>query len=325
MTDVESPLYIDNSTLRALAGCDLEAVLRYGWDYATRDERAMLLQGNAGHEALASYLRRDAVINPGDANDVLDVTTTALYRYRELYEQWSDENLSPDDRLTYQNTARILEAWFDQHPHDALPFSFPGPEFVEIGFAYPLTKDGDIVFCGRMDGLPVDRTSGLTALLEHKFTGNISADWLKTFKLDSQLSGYLWAAQQHLGDANVLGAYLNVLETRMVPGSDRKCKEHGVAFSECGLQHVKYVLTFIERTPEETSPGAIASYSRSTRPRTTSSSSRRRASFTGAAASAPFTTSVRADARRSRWTSCSSNIRGARSTMRRQRSGRGRE
>jgi hypothetical protein len=102
-----------------------------------------------------------------------------------------------------------------------------------------------------MDGLPVDRTSGLTALLEHKFTGNISQDWLKTFKLDSQLSGYLWAAQQHLGDANVLGAYLNVIETRMVPSSDRKCKEHGVAYAECGLQHVKSVLTFIERTPDE--------------------------------------------------------------------------
>jgi hypothetical protein len=236
MTD--EPLYIDNSTLRALAGCDLEAILRYGWDYTTREEHAALLQGNAGHEALATYFREEG-------------REAALARYRDLYETWADENLPPDDRLTYANSAQVVAAWLEQHPLDALPFYFPSPDFVEIGFAFPLTASGDIVYCGRMDGLPTDRTSGLAALLENKFTGHISQDWLKQFKIDSQNSGYLWAAQQHLGDASVLGSYLNAIEVKTVPSSSTKCKEHGVAYAECGLLHLKSVLTFITRTPEE--------------------------------------------------------------------------
>ena len=53
----DNPLFIDNSTLKSMAKCSTQALVRYGLDYASREERAPLKSGAAGHLALETYYR----------------------------------------------------------------------------------------------------------------------------------------------------------------------------------------------------------------------------------------------------------------------------
>jgi len=241
------PLYVDNSTLSAVANCLTHAHLRYYLGYTVAAERAPLLAGTAAHLAMAAWLRGST-------------KPEALTTFETAYRAWADENILADDtwnaRLAWPNLNAILDRWFDEHP--VADFSFRvDPKLVEIGFAYPLTDDGSIVYCGRIDAIVRDAESDHLYILETKTTGEISAPWLKTFRLDSQLSGYIWAAQQHVGDTNVVGAYVNAIEFSKLPSSATKCRggrgieSHGVPYSECGPLHAKFMIPMVDRTPEE--------------------------------------------------------------------------
>jgi hypothetical protein len=231
MTD---PLYIDNSTLKAVARCSTEAFMRYIHARTTPEERATLKSGTAVHAALATYLKGDGVI-------------AAIQALADEYREWAEANVADEDRLSWKNVEAVAYAWFDAHPLDELPFRVTAPEFVEIGFAEPLDDAGEFVFCGRLDAFGVRANDGLPCLIEHKSTGQIASDWIRQFKKDSQVSGYMWGAQQHLGQ-RIVDVYVNAIEMKKLPSSDRKCKEHGVQYSECGAQHAKSEIIIVSRT-----------------------------------------------------------------------------
>lgn len=229
------PFYVDNSTLAAFARCSSEAALRYGYGYTTVEERAPLKAGTAGHAAMAVWL------TGGSKDD-------AMAAFAASYQAWAGENVAPGDRLGYENTSAILSAWFESHPLHAFPFR---TQYAEIGFTLPLDDAGEIVFCGRMDGLvkTLDRT-GLY-VLENKFPGRINEQFLKQFRMGSQVSGYVWGAQQHFRQP-VLGAYVNAVEFSKLPNDPvRKCAKHGVVYAECSALHVNSDLRIVERTPEQ--------------------------------------------------------------------------
>lgn len=216
------PLYIDNSTLKSVARCSTEAVLRYHHDYASREEAAPLKSGFAGHEALAVWYRGGT-------------KAEAMAKYEGVYRIWAEENVSPDDRLSYSNTSRIMDYWFDTHPVAKFPFKVH-PEFVEVGFQVPLLADGSIIFVGRMDMI-VEDFDGSWFVDDHKFTGRISEQWLKALRVDSQLTGYIWAAQQHTAKP-VYGAYITACEFKKLPSDPtRKCKTHATMYDECAHLH----------------------------------------------------------------------------------------
>ena len=232
---MSDPLYIDNSTMRAIAECSNEAFLRYHLGYTTPEERATLRSGEAAHEALAVWFR-------GGSKD------DALARYAELYEEWAEENVAPVDRLSYANTSRILSYWFETHPLTGLPFRVD-PKLVEIGFAYPLVDD--IIFCGRLDAVATSYEDRSVYVVEHKTTGSITPHWLKNFRMDSQVSGYIWAAQNHTAQL-VVGAYLNAIEFSKLPSDpSRKCKTHATPYEECGHLHADFQLLIVQRSQEE--------------------------------------------------------------------------
>jgi len=237
MTD--EPLAIDNSTLRAVARCSTEAMVRYAWHWTTAEERATLKAGTAFHTAMERHFKGD---QPAEV----------LAAFSAGYDAWADENVKADDRLAPANLSRIVSRWLDLNPLATSPFTVD-PTMVEVGFAYPLTDDGSIVFCGRLDG--VAQYQDALYVLEHKSTGRITQDWLDTFTLDSQLSGYIWAAQQHTG-MTVVGAFLNAIEFSKLPNSAMKCKggggvpSHGVPYSECGHLHANMRMAVVSRAPE---------------------------------------------------------------------------
>lgn len=264
---------VDNSILSSVARCSTEAVLRHVHGLTSSEERATLRSGSAAHEALATYLMT------GDADKALATFTTE-------YMDWAEKNVANDDRLSFANLTRVMSAWFAANPIASLPFKV---EVTEIGFTYPLADpascrcacandkpapfadtdedlaaweaatakaaascscDCHLVFCGRIDAIATAEHDRATYIVEHKTTGQISSTWLRGFRMDSQLSGYTWAAQQHLGRP-VVGAVLNAIEFSKLPVSDRKCKDHGVSHSECYPAHLRSQFAVIQRTPEE--------------------------------------------------------------------------
>ncbi len=231
-------LALDNSTLAATARCSTETVLRHVHGLTSPDERATLRSGSAAHEALATYL---TTADP----------ERALAVFRTEYYEWATTHVAGDDRLAYDNLHRILSAWFAANPYHSLPFKV---EAAEIGFTYPLgdpgTADADLVFCGRIDAIGTSEHDRATYIVEWKTTGLISSSWMTGFRMDSQLSGYIWAAQQHIGRP-VVGAILGAIEFSKLPVSDRKCRDHGVPHSECYPAHLKARFAIIQRTPEE--------------------------------------------------------------------------
>lgn len=230
-------LYIDNSTLKAVARCDMEAIMRYGLDYTSVEEQAVLKSGTAGHECLAVYFRT------GDKD-------AALAMLDLLYKDWADANvLEAGHRLTHVNVRRICELWMEKHPINALPFRIPSAAFIEVGFQYPLDEHGDIIFTGRMD-IVVQDGDGDTAPCDNKFTWKIDARWLRAFRNDSQMTGYMWAASQHTGQP-LLKAYVNAIELSKLPSSNRTCKDHAVPYSECQEFHINHKVVLINRAPDQ--------------------------------------------------------------------------
>lgn len=230
----DGTLVINNSSLKAIARCSTEALLHaLGWH--TAEESAAIRAGTAAHEALACYFRT------GDGDAAAGV-------YRDEYQVWADAHVPLDGpfvRLTYENTSKILGSWLTNHPLEKLFFRTHA-ELVEIPFEYPLA-DG-IVFKGKLDAVVTDAASGHLYVLDHKTTGSLTSFWLKQFRNDSQLSGYIWAAQQHT-HRPVVGAIVNAIEFKLLPGSTRKCTLHGVPYVECALQHVHAEMTIVQRAP----------------------------------------------------------------------------
>lgn len=95
-------------------------------------------------------------------------------------------------------------------------------------------------------------------IVTHNSTGQITSDWAHAFKLSTQMTGYVWAAQQLLGGKRVSGAIINGIQVSKLPdikyklnGEVYKCREHGVGIDECRLTHTKESLAITQRDPHE--------------------------------------------------------------------------
>lgn len=239
MSYTDGPIYIDGSTLDAVASCSTETVLRHVLDYVSREEKADLRAGQAVHEAVAAWFEGK------ERSDCLRIFNTS-------YHSWASENVADDDRLSYSNVYKVLSTWLDNHPVESFPFRVR-TEMIEVGFSYPLDDNGDFVWVGRMDLLADDIRDQHLSPVDHKTTGRISHYWAKKFRLAGSITGYIWAAQQLAGDANVVGAYINAIELSKLPSdSTRKCKDHAVPYIECGHLHAKAELIGpFTRTPAQ--------------------------------------------------------------------------
>jgi PD-(D/E)XK nuclease superfamily len=250
---------VDNSALRAVARCSTEAWVRYVMGYTDAEERMELRAGTATHKALATFL------TTGDVD-------AALAEYDADYQTWSDANVPPDHRLSHGNTSQILRFWCETHTRASLPFRI---RHVELGFKHPLgvctcghavrahvaghgacllldcacrTYD-PILLTGRLDGLA--EYQGALYVLEHKTTGRIHDYWIRRWRLDSQLSGYVWAAQRLLPQDTIVGVLLNAIEYSKLPTSDKRCPRHATPFHECGVLHSTARIEVIGRTPDQ--------------------------------------------------------------------------
>lgn len=236
---VVAGMIADNSLLKDTI-CTTRALLRHHHGYTSREDSAALKAGSAAHAALAAYLDPQGLGT--------DIAAFALDVFKREYAAWSRANVDPGNRLSYENTSRILAAWFDAHPIDSFPFRV---RHVEIGFTMPLTDW--LTICGRLDGEVEMLSDKSIFVLEWKTTGNITPWWLADFRMSSQLSTYISGLREHLGGARVAGGILGAIEFSKIPGSASRCREHGTPYSECGVQHVvkRAQMVSVERQPAQ--------------------------------------------------------------------------
>lgn len=265
-------VYVDNTTLRATAQCESEVALRHVLGYTVLGEEAYALEcGTATHEVMADYFKGKSA-------------EYCLQKYELLYHGYSeDQGLDhpehPAYRLSWTNTDKILKEWFETHPLDGFSFRV-NPELVEVGFEVPLSDEcvcghdeplhsrlggqprclfegcscqayrPAFVMWGRLDAIVQSQHDGSIYVLDHKTTGRLTPYWTEKFRMDSQMSGYTWAAQKTLG-MPVVGVYINAIEYSKLPDSSRKCTNHGVPYSECGPLHMKSELLIYTRSPDQ--------------------------------------------------------------------------
>ena len=227
-------IYVDNSLLRSVATCSTQALLRHRYGMSTPDEAAPLRAGRAFHRAMEVFFGTRGVDQRG-----------ALAVFETDYRAWADANVPDDHRLAWPNLNRIIASWMATRM-TTIPFDWPHPSLVEIGFAFPLVEG--IVFVGRLDGLVNSASLDAWYILEHKSTFRITSEWTTNLRNDSQVSGYIWAATQHLGKP-VVGAFINGVEFSKLPVSTRKCPKHAVPYVECADAHVNSDLFSVQRTP----------------------------------------------------------------------------
>lgn len=241
------PLWIDNSTFNATASCDTRALLRYVHGWTSQDDSLALRAGTAIHTCLEVYFKT------GDRKE-------ALKAFRANYEEWAAANVPIDGwpvKYAFENIRDILKTWMRRHPLEQEPYKV-FPDLVEVGFSFILDEAEQIYFYGRYDAIVEEKASGQLYVLDHKSTGQITSDWAHAFKLSTQMTGYVWAAQQLLGGKRVSGAIINGIQVSKLPdikhklnGEVYKCREHGVGIDECRLTHTKESLAITQRDPHE--------------------------------------------------------------------------
>lgn len=248
MKFIDDVLYVDNSCLTATHDCETRGLLRYWHGYTSREERAPLKAGQAGHAALEVYWSSGFDLE------------RALETFDQEYQDWAEANVPESDRLSYTNVYDILHNYMAQHSG---PESYPAftidPKMVEIGFAEPISDDPPIVFVGKADAIVRDPGQRSYYVLDHKFTSRVDGYWASKYEVNSQTYGYSWAIQRQLG-LPLAGMFINAIELKKLPGSERICPTHStkdedVTYAECGDQHYKTQLwgpfTFTDELLEE--------------------------------------------------------------------------
>ncbi len=225
---------VDNSILTAVATCHTQAAIRYALGLTMPEDRAWLRAGHTAHEILAEHLRGKPI------EEVMAIPEIISYL------EWTQSSLPENDRLTGENVNKIMRRWLETHPLSGLPFAVP-EGLVEVGFGVPLSDD--ILFVGRMDALAQD-ASGAWYVVEHKTTGRLDETWRRRYRTSAQITGYVWAAQQHLS-APVAGCFVNGIEFGRLPTDTRKCRTHGVPYAECGPLHARFEMLIEHRAPHQ--------------------------------------------------------------------------
>ena len=269
IAEPRAPLFVDNSLLSSV-DCSTDVALRHVHHYTSLKDRAPIRAGSACHHALDTWFQHKDKLK-------------AMAAFEEHYRDFADENVEdPEDRLTWENTSSILDNWLDTKGVELIKDVEIIPGMVEVGFAYPLGIDAvskpkqrttaeftvddlkrgyegvdcEFIMCGRFDMLVRWKKSNSIYVWENKSTGSV-ARLKDTIRFGSQFADYLWAAKKILAQMSPLhsvqvsGVFVNAIEFRKMPGSDRRCNTHGVKYSECKFMHLGHAfLGPVGRSPE---------------------------------------------------------------------------
>lgn len=240
---VDGKLCVSNSLLKDMATCQTRTYLSWVLRKTVEGEFGPMLLGSALHIALAKHLQGGTI-------------KECMKLFRESYKEWAIEHIDPNDkynaRLSWENSRKVLRYWLEAHPLESFQFTV-NPKLVEVPFAVPLDAAGSIVLRGILDALVRHKETLKLFVLDHKSTSSVNSWWLQQFKLESQITGYMWGVQSQT-DEEVVGGYINAIPVSLLPGTSnpaRKCITHHVAYSECQPLHVGGELLMVMRSPQQ--------------------------------------------------------------------------
>jgi len=232
---------VDNTILSDVALCHTRGALKHVLGLTARAEAVELRAGQAVHAALARllYAGKTTSVSVGAALDVFD----------RHYREWVKGVQLPDDRYAWQHLRAVLALWMKRHPIERWPFVVEKGD-IEVAVRLPLPGVEGVEFVGLIDALVRKKTGGGWWVLDHKTAKRLDAWWRSHQEVSSQFTGYSWGAEETRG-IHVSGAVVNGVGIPKVYTSSAICRDHKVAYRECGLQHAEAEYKWVSRGPQE--------------------------------------------------------------------------
>jgi hypothetical protein len=196
----EFPQVIDNTILQAWARCKRYAYLTYFCHYKRVEENTHLIAGAAFAAGMEAY-RKELYFNSGDSKLSLVKGFIAIC-------QTYGDHVPMVPTKTMQNVILALLHYHNNFPKELekfIPVSLFGQEGVEFSFAVPLNfknpQTGEpVIFCGRADQIVYGSQFEQYFIEDDKTTSQLGTTWGKQWELDSQMTGYVWAARKYKVD-----------------------------------------------------------------------------------------------------------------------------
>lgn len=246
-SDDNNPLVIDNSILSATAKCHTYAFVRYALGLDVRGEALALAAGHAFHTGMELWLGGAGIKKATrEMMKEYDQRVTLFLHAAELDQLSSDDaRFEPDwvAAIFYAHLQKLEERF----PFKVLKASMEKP--VSTPFPVPGLEQL-VLYVARLDALVRKWEQGGQWSFDHKTTRRITDWWEDKQKTSSQWSGQVWIGRQH-GQDKLEGVIIHAVELPNPHTSDRKCREHGVPYTECTVRHATYSYIYVTRSEPE--------------------------------------------------------------------------
>lgn len=238
-------LYVDNSILATEAVCQTHASLRYGLGWDLPGVRVKMNVGTAIHAGMDVFFAGGA---PADVLAAFEVAYTRMGIGQAIAEM-DEKQQKGFQAYTLANLRQIVSEYCRRNA--LLPFEVE-PSTIEQGFVVLLDPEFNIWYSGTPDvGQAYMRGSRSLYVVDTKSTGSyLTAEYKRGYRTASQVTGYLWGLRETTGLPYV-GAFINAINIKKIPDSNRRCSDHGVQYAECGLMHAEMELFPVSRTPQQ--------------------------------------------------------------------------
>lgn len=192
----EFPEVIDNSARSAFVKCPTSWMYGYGRMLASPVTNIHLHAGGAFAYGLETA--RKSFFDKGlPVEQSIGLGAEALIKYYGSYEP------DPDAAKTCERMVGALFEYFIEYPMDENPVRplqiGPSKHAIEFRFGVPLpikhpVTGNPLLYGGRFDMLGVYNDTLFA--VDEKTASQLGAQWSNNWELDSQFTGYCWAAQQ---------------------------------------------------------------------------------------------------------------------------------
>jgi PD-(D/E)XK nuclease superfamily len=226
-------LVMDNSLMKVMAECSTQHVISR-LKYMEKQPSGALQVGTMCHHVVQRHLQgMEPVTNEQLLLDEYDALVGAFGGWLFSEDHLSKEHPKGKPQYRRDNIRAYMVQWLLRHPQ---PQPFPTihipRDWVEINFEIPLDtmrykgEDYTVVVSGQLDALGEEGDEIVT--VETKTVGRLAGWWESKFEGDSQNTTYQFAAEVTTG-RQVLGTYINAIETAALPNSSRSCYSHTYA------------------------------------------------------------------------------------------------
>jgi hypothetical protein len=195
MPRYDFPEVIDNTAVSSFKKCPKD------WEYSAL-RKITKIGGNIHLHAGGAYaagleFARKAFYDEGKpADEAISIGIDALTRF------WGADTPEHESAKSYDRMVGALLEYFEQYPMEddvVKPYLLPtGKHAVEFTFAVPIPGlfhpvTGDpLLYAGRFDMLAI--RDGVLFVEDDKTASQLGAQWNRNWVLDSQFTGYVWAA-----------------------------------------------------------------------------------------------------------------------------------